>query len=181
MINNLTDKKVVMIIASEDFRDREYFEPKEILENKRIEVKTASDKLGIAKGADGNKVSVDMLVSDIEPADFDAVIFIGGPGALAHLDNEISYQLAKSTVKQGKILAAICISPVILAKALVLKDKKATVWSSSEDYYPIQILEQNGAHYLNKSVVVDGKIVTANGPLAAKEFGKKIVELLNQV
>jgi len=27
-------------------------------------------------------------------------------------------------------------------------------------------------------VVVDGKIITANGPMAAKKFGEKIAELL---
>jgi protease I len=170
-------KKVVMIIAFRDFRDAEYFVPKEVLEKEGIEVKTASNKLGTAIGADGGDAQVDLLVSQINPADFDAIIFVGGPGALDALDNENSYKVARETVSQNKVLGAICISPLILARAGVLKGKKATVWT---DFTKSQakILEKEGAIFEEKEVVIDGKIVTANGPKAAKNFGKAILELL---
>ncbi|PIR71487.1 MAG: hypothetical protein COU43_02395, partial [Candidatus Nealsonbacteria bacterium CG10_big_fil_rev_8_21_14_0_10_37_25] len=77
-----------------------------------------------------------------------------------------------------KVLASICISPVILAKAGVLKGKKATVWSSPMDKVPVRILEENEAIYQDKSVVADGKIVTANGPAAAEKFAKAIITAL---
>lgn len=176
----LENKKIAMIVAFRDFRDAEYFVPKEVVEAAGAEVKTASNKRGTAIGADGGEAEVDLLISEINPADFDAVVFVGGPGALENLDNEESYKLARETVSQGKVLASICISPVILAKAGVLKEKKATVWSSPLDKEPIKILEQNGAIYEDKPVVVDGKIITANGPAAAREFGEKIIELLTR-
>ena len=170
-------KKVVMIIAFRDFRDAEYFVPKEVLEKEGIEVKTASNKLGTAIGADGGDAQVDLLVSQINPAEFDAIIFVGGPGALDALDNENSYKVARETVSQNKVLGAICISPLILARAGVLRGKKTTVWT---DFTKSQakILEKEGAIFEEKEVVIDGKIVTANGPKAAKNFGKAISELL---
>ena len=173
-------KKIAMIIAHRDFRDEEYFVPKEILEGAGAEVKTASNQMGRALGADGGEVEIDLLVKDLNPADFDVVVFIGGPGCLGNLDNENSYQVAKETVSQNKILASICISPIILAKAGVLKGKKATVWSSPMDRSPVKILEENGAIYQDELVVVDGKIITGNGPGAAKEFGEAIVEVLTE-
>ena len=175
---SVSNKKVVMVVASENFRDEEYFEPKTILEEQGVIVKTASNKAGVARGVGGREANVDLLITDVNPADFDAVIFIGGSGSLEHLDNDNSYQLVQSTLGQKKILAAICVSPVIVAKAGVLKDKEATVWSSPEDRSAVQILEENGAKYVDKPVVVDGQIITANGPAAAQEFGKKIRELL---
>jgi len=174
----LDGKKIAMIIAFRDFRDEEYFVPKEILEAAGVEIKTASNKTGTAIGADGGDVKVDLLVSEINPADFDAVVFIGGPGCLENLDNESSYRVAQETISQNRVLASICISPVILAKAGVLEGKKVTVWSSTMDKSPIKILEENGAIYEAKSIVRDGKIITANGPSAAKEFGKAIIEVL---
>ena len=174
----IENKKIVMVIAYRDFRDEEYFAPKEILERAGVKVKTASTKIGRALGADGGEVEVDSLISEINMADFDGIVFIGGPGCLENLDNENSYRVVKETVSQNKVLASICISPVILAKALVLKGKKATVWSSPMDRGPVKILEENGAIYRDESVVVDGKIITGNGPGAAKEFGEKIVEVL---
>ena len=178
MPENLVGKKIAMIIAFRDFRDAEYFVPKEILEKAGIEVKTASNKKGIAIGADGGDVKVDLLVSEINPAEFAAVVFIGGSGCLENLDNESSYRVAQETVSQNRVLASICLSPVILAKAGVLEGKKATVWSSVMDRSSVRILKDNGAIYQDEDVVVDGKIITGNGPGAAKEFGETIVEVL---
>lgn len=176
----LTGKKVAIIIAFRDFRDEEYFVPKEILERAGVEVKTASSEPGTAIGKLGGEAEVNLTLKDLKPADFDAVLFIGGPGAPKYLDNEISYNIARQALGQGKVLAAICISPTILAKAGVLAGKKATVWSSVLDKSGVKILEENNAVYQDKAVVVDGKIVTANGPDAAKEFGQTIVELLTK-
>ncbi|MFH1894349.1 MAG: DJ-1/PfpI family protein [Patescibacteria group bacterium] len=177
---NPTGKKVAIILAFRDFRDEEYFVPREILESAGFGIKTASAKTGTAIGADGGETSVDFLVSEVNPADFDAIVFVGGPGCLKNLDNGASYRLAKETIISGKILAAICISPVILAKAGVLQGKKAAVWTNPMDKSAIKILEQNGATYQNEPVVADGKIITACGPAAAKEFGQAIVKVLTQ-
>lgn len=174
----LENRKVVMILAFRDFRDEEYFIPREILLAGGAEVKTASNQKGTAIGAGGGEAEVDILISEINPEDFDAVVFVGGPGCLKNLDNDSSYKVIKNTVSQDKVLGAICISPVILAKAGVLEGRSATVWSSPLDKSPIKILEENGANYINENVVIDGKIITANGPSAAKEFGEKLVELL---
>jgi protease I len=177
MAENLSGKKVLMIIAFRDFRDQEYFVPRKIFEDSKIEVKTASDKKGTAIGADGGDVNVDFLISEVSVDSFDVIVFVGGPGALEHLDNENSYKLAKETLEKGKVLGAICISPVILAKAGVLSGKKATVWT---DFTKSQtrILKENGAIFEEKDVIVDGKIVTGNGPQAAEKFAKEIINLL---
>jgi len=197
---NISGKKIVIILAFRDFRDVEYFVPKEILETAGAEIKTASNsesaksadewgeedlssstKMGRAIGADGGEVEIDLLVKDLNPANFDAIVFIGGPGCLENLDNYNSYRIARETVSQNKVLASICISPVILAKAGVLEGKKATVWSSPLDRGPVKILKENGAIYQDEMVVVDGKIITGNGPGAAEEFGKAIVEVLTSL
>lgn len=176
----LKEKNIAFLIAFRDFRDEEYFKPKEILEKAGAEIKTASTQIGLAVGADGGEVEVDLLIENLDPVDFDALVFIGGPGCLKYLDNENSYQVAKETVAQGKVLAAICISPTILAKAGVLEGRRATVWSSPMDKSPVRTLEDGGAIYQDEPVVVDGKIITGNGPAAAKKFGEVIIEALTK-
>jgi len=177
----LAGKNIIMVIAFRDFRDEEYFIPKEVFLAAGANVKTASNQKGTAIGANGGEAPVDLVVSEVDPANFDAVVFIGGSGALKNLDNEDSYNLAKETVSEGKFLAAICISPSILAKAGVLNGKKATVWTSSMDKSAVRILEENGATYQDSPVVVDGKIITASGPTAAEAFGMKVVEVLTNL
>ena len=174
-------RRVVIIIAFRDFRDAEYFIPKEVLEIVEIEVTTASNKKGVAIGADGGEVNVDLLVSDINLADFDGVVFVGGPGCLKNLDNEEVYKLLKQVVSEDKILASICISPVILAKAGVLKGKKATVWSSPLDKKAVKILKEKGVDYQAEPLVVDGNIITANGPAAVYKFGEAVIEGLTKL
>lgn len=174
------EKTIAMIIASRDFRDAEYFVPKEVLETAGAKITTVSNKSGTALGADGGEIKVDLLLSELRVADFDAIVFIGGPGALQHLDNQDSYRVAQETINQGKILAAICIAPAILANAGVLQGKKATVWTSAMDKSAAKILEDNGAIYEDKLVIADGKIVTGSGAAAAKEFGEAIKKLLTE-
>lgn len=176
--NILEGKKVAMIMAFKNFRDAEYFVTKETLEKFGVVVTSVSTKKGIALGADGGEVEVDLTLEELKLADFNGIIFIGGPGALKELDNENSYNLIRETVSQNKVLGSICISPVILAKAGVLKNRKATVWSSPLDRSPIKIFKENRVKYVPEEVVVDGKIVTGNGPDAAEEFGIKLVGVL---
>lgn len=177
----LQGKRVAMIIAFRDFRDAEYFIPKEILEKAGAKITTVSTKLGTAIGADGGDVKADVLIEDLNPADFEGIVFIGGPGCLQYLDNESSYKVARETVEQNKVLGSICIGPMILAKAGVLSGKRVTVWSSPMDKGPIRTLEDGGAIYQDETVVVDGKLITGNGPGAAREFGETIVRLLTGI
>ena len=170
--------KVLFIIAKNGFRDEELLIPAEILSQAGHQIFIASNTEAgnFAYGAGGSKVKVDLNLNEVNPSDYDLVVFVGGPGALDNLNNEVSYQIARKAVL--KKLAAICIAPTILALAGVLKGKKATVWSSSQYKESINILKENGAEYQEKSVVVDGNIITANGPAAAKEFGEKLKEIL---
>ncbi len=167
-------KRAIFIIASKDFRDEEYFVTKDILSSKGFEVLTASDESGVAIGADGGEVDVDMKIEDVNMDDFEVLVFIGGPGCLDHLDNEKSHELTKKAFLKNAIVSAICISPVILAKSGILQGKKATVWTSPMDKKAVEILSKFGAIFKKEDVVVDGNIITANGPSAAVNFSESI-------
>ena len=170
-------RKIAMIIAPKNFRDEEYFTPKEIFEKNKIEVKTVSTEKGTAFGSEGGETEAD-LIEGINLNNFEAIVFIGGSDCLKYLDNQVSYNLIKQAVEKEKVVGAICIAPTILAKSGVLKNKKATVWGTSLDKSGIKTLEENGADYQAKPIVVDGKIITAWGADAAAEFAKKIIDLI---
>jgi len=170
-------KKIAIIISFKNFRDEEYFIPKEIFENNGFKVKTISTEKGIAIGGDGGDTVVDLVLSDLDVDKFDALVFVGGPGAYAFIEDENIWQIIRRARDKGKLLSAICIAPAILAKAGVLEGKKATIWSSSMDKKSIKILQENGAEYIDKTVVQDGRIITANGPFSAKAFAEKIVQM----
>lgn len=174
---DLKDVKIIMIIASQNFRDEEYQTPREMLEKTGARITVASSSRDEAKGMLGQvKVKADSLLKDVQVKEYDAVIFVGGIGAKEYYDSKQAHEIVKEAVKEEKVLAAICIAPVILAKAGVLKDKKATVYETEKD-----TLKKQGAIYEDKDVVQDGKIITANGPKAAKKFAQTIIKELEKV
>jgi protease I len=179
-LTNITmEKKILMIVAFKDFRDEEYFIPKEVLEKADFFIDTTSTEKGIAVGSQGGEAVIYIGMNEINLENYEAIVFCGGSGMANELENEDFYKLIKDFYENNKVVAAICISPALLAKAGILENKKATVWSSALDKSFIKVLEENGAIYEDSSVVIDNKIVTANGPDAAEEFGKAIKELLN--
>jgi len=171
-------KKIAIIIAFNNFRDEEYFIPKQVLEMEGNKVITVSSQLGKAIGTYGGEVNIDMILEDIKINEFDAIIFAGGSGALAYLENKTCWEIAKHAISNKKVLGAICIGPTILARAGVLLNKKATVWSSPLDKSAIKILKEGGAIFGDNQVVQDGNIITANGPEASRKFGEAIARLL---
>ena len=170
--------RALFIIAQESYQEIEYGVPKEILEDAGIEVITASKKVGTCNGKLGGSTQAKISIDDVDVNDYDAIIFIGGPGAIKYQHDVQAHLTAQEAVNREKILAAICIAPTILAYADVLEGKKATVWN--EDGHQGELLENQGAEYVKEDLVVDGKLITANGPKAAEKFGKKILEMLQQ-
>jgi len=172
--NNLMSKKTLIIIAFQGFRDEEYAEPKQVLEQAGVKVTTASSHIGTATGKLGLKTKVDITLDQVKVNDYDAVIFVGGPGSYDYFTNQTVLKIAQDAVLQDKVLGGICAAAGILALAGVLKGKKATSFSGVAD-----ILKQNGALYTaHPGYEVDGKIVTADGPGNAKKFGEGIAKLV---
>ncbi|MDD5760710.1 MAG: DJ-1/PfpI family protein [Candidatus Pacebacteria bacterium] len=172
------DKKILIVVAFDGFKDEEYFVPKEVFEQAGFIVETTSFKKGVARGVDGGEAIIEVEAEKIQAKDYEAVIFCGGGGMAEELDNKIFQKLAKDFYKEDKLVAAICVAPALLAKAGILEGKEATVWSSPLDKNYIQIIKENGGVYVDKPVVISGNVVTANGPDAAKDFGKTIVNQL---
>lgn len=170
--------KAAIIVAQRDFQDEEYFITLSVLEKAGILAETISSKAEDALGVFGGAVSVDKAASGLKVADYDGFVFIGGNGMAKNLDNQEFQRLAQEANEQGKVIGAICIAPALLAKAGILKGKRATIWTNNLNKHAVETLKENGALYQAEPLVIDDKIVTANGPSAARKFGEALVELL---
>lgn len=176
----LEGKRIAIIIAFRDFRDEEYFIPKQTLEMAGAKISTVSTSLGAAIGKLGGEAKIDLTLDELKVGNFNAVLFIGGPGAAKYIDDSQAHQIAREAADSGQVTGAICIAPAILAKAGVLKGKEATVWSNAMDKSAVKILKEEGAKYQAESVVMDGKIVTADGPASARKFADAIIDTLKK-
>jgi protease I len=105
----IRDKRVVMIIAARNFRDEELQKPKEILERQGARVTIASTNLDEAVGMFGTRIRPEILLKDVIVHDYDAIIFVGGIGATQYWDDPVAHKIAQESVKQDKVLGAICV------------------------------------------------------------------------
>lgn len=167
-------KRILMIIAFEGFRDEEYAEPKAVLENAGAKVVTASTKTGTAIGKLGLKTKVDLTLDQIHVPDYDAVLFIGGPGSYQFHHDKKAHDIVNETVAAGKVLGGICAGVNTLAQAGTLKGKTVTSFSGVAEE-----VKAAGAIHTGQGLEVDGKIVTADGPAHAKAFGEMVWRLLS--
>lgn len=174
----MTEKRILMVIAPSDFRDEEFFEPYNYFtQEKNWSVTVASTQKGVAKGMLGKTWPVEETIDNLHASQFDALVIAGGMGSPTFLwDNQTLLQLVRDFNQQRKAVSAICLSGVVLAKAGILKDRKATVYEIDES---IAEFEKAGATYIkNKDVVVDENIITANGPHAASDFAYRIADYM---
>jgi len=165
-------KRFVMLIAPRAFRDEEFRVPYELLTKIGHKIYVASRDTVIAVGISGLALKPQFSIKDIDTLKYDGLILIGGTGAAIYWDDLTAHRLVQYfTRTPNKIIAAICIAPVTLARAGVLAGIKATVF---EDKATITDLKNKGALYEKADVVVSGNIITASGPAASIEFAKAI-------
>lgn len=168
--------KVLFVIAPARYREEEFEVTAKILSEAGIEYDIASTKTGICTGMMGGEQEAGLKISDASEKDYDALILIGGLGARDFLwaDDDLC-KLTEEFGKSGKVIAAICLAPVIPARAGLLKGRQATVFESPAS---LKLLEDGGANYVNIPVVSDMNIITANHPVAAEQFAEAILEKL---
>ena len=173
-IKSLQGKKILMVIAPKNFRDEELSIPKQYFESMGATVRIASVSKNEAIGMLGARVKPDLALSEVDIKKYDALVIVGGVGSREYLwNNEELLTLVKEAYDNNKVVAAICLSPVILARAGILEGKEATVFPSND---AVEELKKAGAKYVDKPVVISGKIITARDPKAAEEFAKAIAE-----
>lgn len=129
------------------------------------------------------EIPVDLALDEVDVADYDAIIYIGGFGCQEQWEDELAHRIAQQAVAQGMVLGATGCASTILAHAGVLEGKQATVCSKA--YVPVKRgknycreLEKLGAICVNEPIVRDGLIVTAKQ--SVPYFVPGVVEVLNE-
>lgn len=135
-------------------------------------VTVAVDTTLQVKGATGQTVVADSLISDVDVSDADWLIVPGGvPGAPnLHASQQVSDMLVAHHAKGGRI-ASICAGPaVVLAPLGILKGKKATCYPGLGNE-----INDNGGEYVEQTVVALPGLITSEGPGTTLPFAIEII------
>jgi len=115
-------------------------------------------------------IKFDRTADQIKVSDYDAVFIPGGAWNPDNLRNDKDViKFIQDFNKSGKLIAAICHGPVVLASADILKGKKLT------GYWNIQVdLKNAGGTILEETVVTDGNLVTSRHPIDVADFSRAV-------
>ncbi|MDP9120959.1 MAG: type 1 glutamine amidotransferase [Acidobacteriota bacterium] len=177
-MNSLQGKKVAILVA-DGFEQVELTEPRKTLEQAGAKTEIVSPAKGKVKGWDmkdwGRELTVDVPLSEARPNDYDALLLPGGvmsPDKL-RMDRQ-AVDFVKSFFVAGKPVAAICHGPWTLIEAGVVRGRKMTSWPSLHTD-----LENAGAHWTDREVVVDGNLVTSRKPDDLPAFNREMLQLFS--
>lgn len=124
----------------------------------------------VVEGSRGVAVAADVMWDDAAKNDYDAIIIPGGMGGTRR--NQADDRLLAKVVamhREGKLVAAICAGPIVLATAGVIGP------SSKVTCYPGLEGELRGAGRLDDIVVQDGNVITSQGPGTSMAFALAIL------
>ncbi len=162
----------ILVPLAEGFEEIEFSTIVDILRRAGMKVTVAGLKEGAISGAHGVRVTPDTLIDKVSADDFDVIVLPGGnPGYVNLEKSEKVLQLVREMHDRNKYVTAICAAPSVLAKAGVIQGKRVTIFPGMEDAL-------TGAQYSKDRVVIDGRIITSQGPGTAMEFAIKLVEVL---
>ncbi len=162
-----------LVLLADGFEEIEAISIIDILRRGGVEADSAyiADS-ELVTGANGISVKADISLKVAMLDDYDMVVLPGGWGGTNALaQSPLAQTVIKKFAQDGKWVAAICAAPYALHVAGVLS-KRYTCYPSVEE----QIRPEDRVS--DQKVVIDGKVITSQGPGTAICFGLEIVRQL---
>jgi len=123
----------------------------------------------------GLKVVADCSIEECKGEDWDAIACPGGmPGAERLRDSATLTELLKSQAAAGKLTTSVCAAPAVIFATHGILPSKATCYPAPAFKEAVQA----SSSWEDSTVVVEGNIITSQGPGTSLQFALKMVEAL---
>lgn len=166
---------MVYILLGTGFEEAEALVTADVLRRADIPVALAGIDGDTVTGSHNITVQADVLVDKVTLSDGDMVVLPGGLGGVASIEG---CGAAMALVREAALehwLAAICAAPTLLARAGLLTEGRRCVCYPGMER---ELFAAGAAPEMDRSTVVEGRLVTGRGPGSAFDFGLTLVEVL---
>ncbi|MFD2829908.1 type 1 glutamine amidotransferase domain-containing protein [Corticicoccus populi] len=165
--------KKVAVLMTDHVEDIEYTSPKEAIESAGYTVEVITPDGSAAEGKKGGKFAADKSTDDANPEDYAGLLVPGGFAPDVLRGDAKNAEFAKHFLENDKPTFAICHGPQFLVDTDLLKGRNVTsVGNVKKD------LENAGATFHDKSVVVCHNLVTSRTPDDLEDFNNAIKDQL---
>lgn len=159
-----------LVVLTDGFEETEAVTTIDLLRRAGVSVTTAGLTGTMVTGAHEIVVTADCTFDPTDES-YDAMVLPGGPGTSSLAAHEPLLRAIRSACDQGRLCAAICAAPTVLAKAGILEQKTATCYPGFEK-------DLHGAVVSQEPVVVDGNVITSRGVGTAIPFALALIRYL---
>ncbi len=161
--------KNIFVFLTTGFEEIEALGTIDILRRAELNVKSVSltDNKQVVSSR-GITVIADLMFEEVDFSTSEMLVLPGGTPK--YNEHEGMKKEILTFANEGKKVAAICASPMVLGGLGLLKGKRATCYPGFEKYLEGATLETD------KAVIVDGNIITGRGPGLTIDFALKLIE-----
>lgn len=164
--------KKVLIPLAPGFEEIEALAVVDILRRAGIEVVLAGTADNPIEGRNRIKVLADASLDFVKGEDFDMIVLPGGAVGTENLKKDVRVkEIIERLYKKGRFITAICAAPTVLSAIGITEGKTVTS-------HPTVRAKLQKEKLSDDRVVVDGNIITSQGPGTAIEFAFKLIEVL---
>lgn len=131
-------------------------------------------------GRFGLRFNTDILIDHVDPKDYKALAIPGGFHGYGYdeaYDMKVQ-NLARAVYANGGIIATMCVGVLPVAKAGLLRGKKATTYPLSKNHDNPRYLEDHGCIYTGRPIEISDRIISCAGPAQSIHVAMIMLEML---
>lgn len=163
---------MVYMFLGTGFEETEAIAPLDLLRRAAIDVLTVGLNGKIVYGSHNIGIEADITIDEMDLTTAEMIILPGGLGGVASIQACPAAMEAVSFAHQnGKLIAAICAGPTILASLGITNGKKAVCYPGCEEQMKTATITQDAA-------LRDGNVITGTSMGCATVFGLMLIESL---
>ena len=163
---------MIYMLLGTGFEETEAVTPLDLLRRAGIETATVGINGKTVTGSHGIRIEADLELGEMDLTRMDGIILPGGLKGVASIRaSRETMEAIRFAWENGKLTAAICAGPTVLADLGIPDGKNATCYPGCED-------QMGSANMVPNAAVTDGNLVTGTSAGCAVPFGLALIAAL---